>query len=60
MCSERGGDLLGVAAGGDDRVTGGQGGLGDVDAHAATGAGDEPNILVTHVVHSFCLTHRSS
>ena len=48
MCSERGGDLLGVAAGGDDGVTGGQGGLGDVDAHAAAGAGDEPNLLVTH------------
>ena len=27
-------DLLGVAAGSDDRVTGSQGGLGDVDAHA--------------------------
>ncbi len=42
-------DLLGVAAGGDDRVTGGQGGLGDVDAQAAAGAGDEPDLLVTHV-----------
>ena len=48
-CAERRGDLLGVAAGGDDRVTGGQGGLGDVDAQAAAGAGDEPNLLVTHV-----------
>ena len=39
---------LGVAAGGDDRVAGGQGGLGDVDAHAAAGAGDEPDLLVSH------------
>jgi hypothetical protein len=22
--------------------------VGDVDAHATTGAGDEPNLLVTH------------
>ena len=49
VCSEHGGDLLGVAAGGDDGVTGSQGGLGDIDAHAATGAGDEPDIvLITH------------
>ena len=48
VCSEHEGDLLGVTAGGNDCVTGGQGGLGDVDAHAAAGAGDEPNLLLTH------------
>ena len=48
VLADRRADLLGVAAGGDDRVTGGQGGLGDVDAHAAAGAGDEPNLLVSH------------
>jgi hypothetical protein len=48
VCAEHGGDLLGVAAGGHDGVTDSQGGLGDVDAHAATGARDEPDILVTH------------
>jgi Kef-type K+ transport system membrane component KefB len=46
--AERGADPLGVASGGDDGVAGGQGGLGDVDAHAAAGAGDEPNLLVSH------------
>jgi hypothetical protein len=41
-------DPLGVAAGGDHGVTGGQGGLDDLDAHAAAGTGDEPNLLVSH------------
>jgi hypothetical protein len=27
------------------------GGLGDVDAHAAAGAGDEPDLLVSFVTH---------
>ena len=46
--AERSRDPLGVAAGGDHSVAGGQRGLGDVDAHAAAGAGDEPNLLVSH------------
>ena len=50
--SDRRADLLGVSSGGDDRVTSGQRGLGDVDPQAAAGAGDEPDLLVTHVVHS--------
>jgi hypothetical protein len=29
-------------------VTGGQGGLGNVDAHATAGSGHEPDILITH------------
>ena len=37
-------DGVGVAAGGDDVVAGGQRGLGEVDAHAAAGAGDEPGL----------------
>ena len=48
MLRSHGGDLLGVAAGGDDGVTGGQGRFGDVDAHAPTGSGDEPNLLLSH------------
>jgi hypothetical protein len=43
-------DPLGVAAGGDHGVTGSQGGLGDVDAHPAPCAGDEPGLLVSHLV----------
>ena len=42
------GDGVGVAAGGDDVVAGGQRGLGEVDAHAAAGAGDEPCLLGGH------------
>ena len=49
MRADRRGDPLGVAAGGHDRVSGGQRGLRDVDAHAAAGAGDEPDLLVAHV-----------
>ena len=62
VCSEHGADLLEVAAGGDDGVTGGQGGFGDVDAHAPAGAGDEPDtVLITHAAStSFCSIHSSS
>ena len=35
---------VGVAAGGHDVVTGGQGRAGELDAHAATGAGDKPSL----------------
>ena len=42
-------DSAGVAPGGDHGVTGGERGLGDVGAHAAAGAGDEPDLLVPHV-----------
>ena len=42
--AEGGGDGVGVAAGGDDVVAGVQRGLGDVDAQAATGAGDDPGL----------------
>ena len=51
--TDRGADPLGVAAGGHDRVPGGQGRPGDVHAHAAAGAGDEPDLLLTHAMHSF-------
>jgi hypothetical protein len=43
-------DPLRVAAGGDHSVAGGEGGLGDVDAHPAPRAGDEPDPLVSHLV----------
>jgi hypothetical protein len=42
-------DHRGVSSSSDDGVTGGQRGLGDVDAHAAASAGDQPDLLVTHV-----------
>jgi hypothetical protein len=38
-----------VAAGGHHVVAGGQRGLGELDAHAAAGAGDEPGLIVSHV-----------
>src|SRR3954464_7608018 len=38
-------DRVGVAAGGDHRVPGGQGRPGNVDAKASAGAGDEPDLL---------------
>jgi hypothetical protein len=38
------GHRVGVPAGGRHRVAGGEGGLGEVDAHATTGAGDEPDL----------------
>lgn len=36
---------VGLAGGGDDGVAGVQGGTGEVDAHAAAGAGDEEGLL---------------
>jgi hypothetical protein len=47
--AEHGADPLGAAAGGNDGVTGSERGLGEVDAHATAGAGDEPDLLVSHV-----------
>ena len=44
--AERLRDGVGVAAGGNDVVAGGQRGLGDIDAHAAAGAGDEPGLVL--------------
>jgi len=43
---------IGVAAGRDDCVAGGERGLRDVDAHAPAGPSDEPNPLVSHVLQS--------
>ena len=43
MLAEGGGDLGGVAGGADDAVAGVEGGPGQLDAHAAGGAGDEPD-----------------
>ena len=42
------GHAVGVPARGHDRVAGRQGGLGEIDAHAAAGSGDEPDLLVRH------------
>ena len=53
--AERVTDRLGVAAGRDDRVAGGERGPGDVHAHAAAGAGDEPDLLTTHPHTPFLL-----
>jgi hypothetical protein len=50
--ADRFGHGLGVAAGRDDCVGGGERALRDVDAHAAAGARDEPNPLVSHLLHS--------
>jgi hypothetical protein len=36
-----------------DVVAGGQRGFGEVDAHAAPGAGDEPRLLGTHLLQPF-------
>src|SRR5205085_7646231 len=47
--SDRPRNGIGVAAGCDDKMPGGEGGLGDVDAHATPRAGDEPNPLASHV-----------
>ena len=47
------GNGFGVAAGGDDCVAGGECGLCDVDAHPAACAGDEPHLLVSHLLQSF-------
>jgi len=44
------GDLGGLAGGGDDAVAGVQSGPGQVDAHAASGAGDEHDrVVVSHL-----------
>ncbi len=49
-CSPRASVTLGGGAGRpDDRVAGGERRAGDVDAHAAPCAGDEPNLVVSHV-----------
>jgi hypothetical protein len=40
--ADRRADGVRVAAGGDDVVTGGQGSTGELDAHPAPGAGDQP------------------
>ena len=48
VVADRRRDLRRVAAGGDDGVAGGQGGLGDVNAQATACAGDEPNLPVGH------------
>ena len=46
---------VGVATGRDDCVAGGERCLGDVDAHTSAGAGDEPDLLVSHVLSVFPL-----
>ena len=53
VLAECGGDLGSVPGGRDHRVAGVQGGLGQVDAHAAGGAGDEPDRAsgVSHEKH---------
>ena len=50
---------VGVAAGGDDRVAGGQGRLREVDAHAAAGAGNKPNFLFSHGI-SLCSLYNAT
>jgi hypothetical protein len=41
---------FGLATGGNDVLTGGQRGLRDAEAHATSGAGDEPRPLRCHAV----------
>src|SRR5207344_3313586 len=40
---------------GHDRVPCSEGGLGELHAHAASGAGDEPHLVVRHVRTSPCV-----
>ena len=44
---------VGVAAGRDDGVAGGERRLHDVDAHATAGTGHEPDVLVSHRCRPF-------
>jgi hypothetical protein len=44
----------GVASGGNDRVARSESRLSDIDAHTATGSGDEPDILLDHDYVSSC------
>jgi hypothetical protein len=50
--ADRLGDGVGIAAGCDDRMAGGQRGLGEVDAHVTPGAGDEPRLRLSHGHHA--------
>ena len=50
MIAHRSRDLRSIAAGGDNGVAGAQGCLGDIDAQAATSAGDEPNVLLSGMI----------
>jgi hypothetical protein len=52
VLSDRVGHGIGVAAGSDHRVSGGESGLNDVDAHPAPSASDEPNLLVSDAPQS--------
>ena len=58
--SQRLGHALGVPAGRHNRVAGRQGGLGEIDAHATAGAGDEPNLLAAHDFSFVLLLERYS
>jgi hypothetical protein len=60
VVTERGGDPRRVASGGDHGVAGGQRRLGDVDANAASGAGDQPDLLLSHVCALLGLTGTST
>src|SRR2546427_9307389 len=48
------GHAVGVPTRGHNRVAGRQGRLGELDTHPAAGAGDEPHLLVTHLISLFC------
>jgi hypothetical protein len=48
-------DRVGVAAGGDHVVARGERGLRELHAHAASGAGDEPCLLASHLCSLSCL-----
>src|SRR6266496_1242862 len=52
------GDSIGVAASCDDRVPGGQSGLGDMYAHSTACAGNKPNFLLSHRTSSFTSLYR--
>ena len=53
MLADGGCNLLRVAASGNDGVARGQGRLGEVNAKAAACAGDQPYLLVRHLVLLF-------
>jgi hypothetical protein len=47
------GDCVGLTPRGDDGLAGRESSPRDVGAHAASGTGDEPHLLVTHDLGSF-------
>ena len=52
MCTDSLLDPVRVSSRRDDRMSGGERGLGDVDTHSSTSAGNEPHLLFRHDTQS--------